>query len=566
MRSSIGARALWCAFAVAGMGAVVQAQDLGPAPPGDRLTQPPETDPQRLAAGKEPWEEYGKFISNQIAVTALGPDLFGDEVNLANGALSFSATDVSLPGNSKLPVAVRRTFKAGAYPAGLPADAPFGDWDLDVPRIVVVRGTDWPSNRCSYTGVQPNIDVSGTAYTADDYWQGMHAEMPGGGELLVADNMDTPRPTTVPTEGVTSTNTWVTPSFTYFHCLTNIAGGGEGFLAVTADGTTYRFDKMAQYAEAPLMSPLQTLGAGTIHALSRKRHVLYASQVKDRFGHTVDYSYSNPATGTAKLDFIQASDGRRIDLIYTSGRISKVTAHGREWNYAYASGSLDTVTLEDGSLWDLDLQALAAAEVQLSEDLSATREPCGGLRTALPGDVSGSVTHPSKAKGNFVLRPQRHGRSNVPKICLNVESPTNNPNNDTVRIVRDYHAMSLLTKTVEGQGLAPMTWTYDYAPNPSWAVAGPPCQSDACAKSSTTTVSGPSSDWRKYTFGNSYQYNEGKLRKVERGTGASNILQTELTTFELATSDQDFPTPIGTSRRTRGDGFVSEQERVLDFV
>lgn len=47
------------------------------------------------------------------AITALGPDLFGDKLNLYNGSFSFEHTDISLPGNSALPVALTRTHSPG---------------------------------------------------------------------------------------------------------------------------------------------------------------------------------------------------------------------------------------------------------------------------------------------------------------------------------------------------------------------------------------------------------------------------------------------------------------------
>lgn len=69
-------------------------------------------------------------------------------------------------------------------------------------------------------------------------------------------------------------------------------------------------------------------------------------------------------------------------------------------------------------------------------------------------------------------------------------------------------------------------------------------------------------EWQRYTFGNSYRYNEGKLLKVERGSSASNILQTVTNDYEWAQSGQVFPTPIGTSAKPRaGAGFTSEQMR-----
>ena len=44
------------------------------------------------------------------ALAMQGDRSFGDMVNLYTGSLSFSQTDVSIPGNSALPVAIVRRF------------------------------------------------------------------------------------------------------------------------------------------------------------------------------------------------------------------------------------------------------------------------------------------------------------------------------------------------------------------------------------------------------------------------------------------------------------------------
>jgi len=51
------------------------------------------------------YDEQRKPLRGSESVSALGPDLFGDQVSLYTGSLEFVQTDVSLPGNSGLPVA-----------------------------------------------------------------------------------------------------------------------------------------------------------------------------------------------------------------------------------------------------------------------------------------------------------------------------------------------------------------------------------------------------------------------------------------------------------------------------
>ncbi len=67
----------------------------------------------------------------------------------------------------------------------------------------------------------------------------------------------------------------------------------------------------------------------------------------------------------------------------------------------------------------------------------------------------------------------------------------------------------------------------------SLTCAEPVCVFNSCASSVTAVVQGPDNDYRRYKFGNSYRYNEGKLTSVERGSSETNILQVETTGYQL---------------------------------
>jgi len=80
---------------------------------------------------KELHDEYSKQIKTAETIGALGNDLFGEQVNFYTGSTSFAVTDVSLRGNSALPVEVRRSFKVESRD-GLLSSGLFGDWELDI--------------------------------------------------------------------------------------------------------------------------------------------------------------------------------------------------------------------------------------------------------------------------------------------------------------------------------------------------------------------------------------------------------------------------------------------------
>ena len=91
--------------------------------------------PQALAQAPAANVDFlrGKLPRADDAVTALGTDLFGDKVNLYTGSFEIEQTDVELPGNNALRVAVGREYKPGRYFA---TGGAFGDWDVAVPRII----------------------------------------------------------------------------------------------------------------------------------------------------------------------------------------------------------------------------------------------------------------------------------------------------------------------------------------------------------------------------------------------------------------------------------------------
>lgn len=531
---------------------------------------------QDTGDGKYPWEEYDKLVKAKGAITAHGPTLFGDDVSLYNGALSFSAVDVSIPGNGGLPVALGRKY-AVVSRKGNNHQQPFGDWEIDTPHLSGVFAPDWPDQRCSVTTLAearpPAISSGETHFNAEDYWQGNQASLPGGGEMLLADQ-GAPQP------GTGGPYHWLTSGRTYFSCLDSIRNGsGEGFLAITADGTKYWFDWMAQYAEAPLIgSGKDQINGGRIpRYFPRRKNVLYATRVEDRFGNWVTYTYSNQWNAPARLTNIDSSDGRSIVVGYRpEGQIGTVTAGDRTWTYRYNDlgpnfSLLSEVVLPDGSSWKIDFATFSTAQIEYEQAEHSTDvvRSCASPGFVVSDGMTGTITHPAGAVGQFYVAPKRHGRSNVPMVCLNWQSPTNDPNDDVGYYPLAYDSFTLMTKQVTGPGLDPMLWQYAYGTKLSWAegtgptcttgdCGAPVCVSDDCAGTAVTTVTEPDGDWTRHTFGNSYRYNEGKLIRVEQGSAANAVLRTDTTGYVLAASGQAFGARIGTSPQPRGDNFASE--------
>lgn len=519
------------------------------------------------------WEEYEKSIKNRESIAVLGPTLFGDSVNLSNGALSFSITDVSIPGNNALPVEVTRRYNVKRW-KGLDHDEAFADWSLALPNISgtysttqgwISRSSSAPLDRCSITSAgiarPPDIDMGGGIFfQSDTYWKGLSLDIPGrgGGELLLANTN-----AQAPTAG--GPYYWVTNDFTYIGCLDSTDNSsGEGFYAITSDGVRYEFTHMAAFVEPRLKDTASFYSTGThTKYLSRKRYVLYATHIEDRFGNWVEYSYSNAAGSPVMLTAINSSDGRSISITYNEhGSIDTVIAAGRTWTYGYdypaaARGTLTSVVLPDGSVWAVDFAALSDADIDFQtgdpEEILRNCAMTGTFQDTTP--TTGTITHPSGAVGAFTVAPKKFRRSNVPEICEGITGPVNNPNDDTAYYPVVYDVLALTNKKVTGVGLPPMEWIYDYSRQGSFGFIdqNDPCATNGCpGGTSITSVTGPD-DFIRYTFGASFRYDEGKLLRVEKGSSASSILEVTDTSYFLGMTRK-----VGSSVNWRGDAYVSE--------
>lgn len=327
-------------------------------------------------------------------------------------------------------------------------------------------------------------------------------------------------------------------------CLPQLKNGsGEGFLAISPDGTRYYFDWMAKFearrmtksdpserpaltayrtadselvARPPLDAPVPRLG---VYVLTRDDVWLLPSQVIDRFGNVVTYTY-DPAK-PRNLQRIASSDGRSITITYVpteDGRfdvVDTVTDNVRTWRYSYRRNSvsgkteLERVVLPDASTWDFSNFYELLTPIRLRNNGGCESLPL--LQSSSP--VTGSLVHPSGAIGSFTLLPTMHGRSQVPKGC--------DITNNSSPFPRFFATMSLAARSITGPGLAALGWTYDYGPpNGSWST----CTN--CIATKTVTMTDPSNHVTRYTFGNAYNVNEGRLQVTEIGWDGSGAAKT----------------------------------------
>lgn len=517
-------------------------------------------------ASKEPWEEYEKIAGRAQEVEALSAGLLGDSINLQNGALSFGVTDVSLRGNNALRVEFARKFTTktrSGFGRGNPGsgpnllDAAMGDWEIDLPNIngVFALSPGWinsapgqSAKRCSVARAidarPPSVTVGYQIFQGREIWQGTRINLPGRGDhALLVRTQTLPQP-------AGETAYWITSDWTSVSCLASIANGsGEGFLATDAEGNKYRFDWMAVSYEQELSKANPKKGVDpSYYFLSRGVHALYATRVEDRFGNWVSYSYSNAASAPVKLDRIESSDGRVITLGYTGGRLSTVSAHGRTWNYGYnTAGALSSVKLPDGSAWAIDLPDFQNLLIKYPLVNGNPNEGDPWRSCTDPGDLVtqayvGTVKHPAGATGTFTVGTQRFYKDGLDEETNCIKNDPNTTNDDVAIYPMAWDSYSVTSKKLSGPGLADATWAYTYLGGRATQVNSP-------------------DGYAKYTYGNVFHDNEGKLLKIERGKSASQILDVQDLSYELAQSGQSFPTPIGESGHDRAPSWGEQYLR-----
>ena len=529
---------------------------------------------QRLAAAREAsaspapettYTEGGKLTRADPVISALGPDLLGDRVNLYNGTLEFVQADFNVPGHPTLPMGVGRRLVTGSQQL---SPGLFGDWDLEVPRMqgVFSRDVGWAvqeskvsvQRRCSAFSAPPNANaVALGVFVPAEFWHGNSLYVPGAGaqELLVR------YPGTAqPSDG--AAYPLVTKSQWAVSCLRTLKqGSGEGFMALSPEGTRYYFDWMvsrsypalARATGSPDIPPGATASekdpvrlpspkpAGAL--LSRAEVWILPTLVVDRYGNTVKYTY-DPAN-PARVSRIEGSDPSGVARVITftyahpqfEGVISAASDGSKTWNYDYAGSvtgaRLKSVTLPDQSSWSFNLDALVNAG-----PFSYGSAPCEGWASLDAPPRQGSVTHPSGAVGLFTIAGTHHGRSAVPKQCQGRggEDPSGF---SLYPLYTD--AWSISSKSISGPGIDTASWTYAYGP--ANASFEPLC--DGCPTTKTVSITDSRGVLTQHTFGNRYQVNEGWLLRTEQGPLSGPPLR--VTTFSYKT----FANPVGTSYQAR---------------
>ncbi len=428
---------------------------------------------------------YEEVLSRNEAndsVTAETTELLGERIDLNSGSVSFSHTDISLPGNSKLPVTLSRVHKSKEYTNFNRTD--FADWALDIPYIqtTTLKGAGegsigtagpWgqsPRRECSGILEEGEVFIAGNPYSSTDYYNGDTIHIPGQISEKLLDKEDSQfRKRTKSNWGV--------------KCEDNDDNTGEIFKVHSPDGTVYTFSRRFNVIDGVVVNNKGGLASVTgenpkddtvasvtteepdslsvIQYESATRYQLYmfVTLVEDRFGNTVTYDYT---TG-GLLKSITGSDGRKIELTRFTEQenpgftklIKTVTTNNRQWtyNYAYANKVLQSVVLPDGRSWQYNLLPL----------LNVDKPGISEQNCQTSGDAATfSITHPNGLTGEFDVKRTRHGNANV--------TWAGNLENWGEHTLKHYTKpcstpMSIVSKKLTATGMNTLNWTYTYSQN-----------------------------------------------------------------------------------------------------
>lgn len=474
-------------------------------------------------------------LNQARSVAPLAADtLFGEQVSLFNGGTEFANTDIAIPGNNALAVELRRILAVddrsranGNHIGG------FAEWDLDLPRLssVVAIAKGWRpagstvNQRCSQPG--PLDDTASVA--SEDYWDGYKLHIPGAGDQAL---LMTPA-ASLPPPGNGTVYPWITKGMWRVSCKSATKNGyaGQAFVATSPEGVKYHLDWVVVKAHPGVK--------GELNSGSVARQVVHflVSRVEDRFGNWVDYTYSGD-----NLLGMTSSDGRQISLAWSGNKIMSASSNIGNWSYAYTGEKLASVTQPDASKWQYSstgaLAIYAPAWTPAYEDPTGCPDPI----EESTGTYALTITAPSGARASYSFSAWQHHRSNIPEHACYI----NSPQYWFMKTPRFYWSLTLMSKSVSGPGVSSATWTYTYG-QPDFLTPG--------GNTTISAVSGPDSTYSRYTYGTGYNLNEGQLLKVEKGSGPSQILSVQESSYvsNAEAAAQNFPSSVGEDPRLWSD-------------
>ncbi len=385
--------------------------------------------------GEAPFPPLGDLQAqyNSYNMDVLGDDLVGDHIDVDTGSLSITQMDVSIPGNSGLPVAFGRMKSRNGFQGSSNAntnDTWLGDWSTAIPYISRHYLPDFAPNTPRCTGqLYPDLinDQSPSvsyAISAESYFNGFSLNIPGQNPGALAQELNGGHsPEFAGTAArMVSKNNWIVT------CLASAQSGGEGFIATAPNGNKYTFGFRQDYYDRVITVPVhdpnkpfsQTLpnyfNSSASHAVYEE--VLYVTKIEDVNGNWVNYEYTG-----GRPSRIISNDNREITFSYSGdyseSKISSITTHpgtpdARTWRYQYDNnGALYKVIEPDLRFW-----TLSTASPVFAPDAPGI---CAEHNSTNLNSVT--ITHPSGTTVRFDFTVIKNGRTHMTIVESGPDTP-----------------------------------------------------------------------------------------------------------------------------------------------
>lgn len=267
--------------------------------------------------------DFKKLGGMDARLSSYGNNLMGDMIDKNTGSIVFEHTDISLPGNSGLEVALRRKLSQGNS-GFTPFQQGFGDWVIDLPIAYVSYGYSAHKNidpvfngGCitQYGNISESMQIGSSAFgtmyiDAEVHSQGSVLHVPSRGLSGY------PGRAAAPADPKSDWTSSVKTTDFASRCATQV---------IAPDGTKYKFGRHVIRRDKDQLFPFETNklnGAGDYaiplkaqFQLGKRYAVYLITEVEDVHGNWVRYNYTND--DRAELTKIESNDGREITLAYS---------------------------------------------------------------------------------------------------------------------------------------------------------------------------------------------------------------------------------------------------------
>ncbi len=394
-------------------------------------------------------------LAPRTEIDMLSTNLAGENISLADGSLSFSVTDISVPTNMGVPVEITRSYNRLSGKNEKQASA-FSDWELSLPRITAtaIKGDHrWTPNYNTSTACLdalnpgPIAAARGQVVEQHEYWNGAELIIPGqgGGKLMYGN----------PASNINANSQYQTTDHMLIDCASD--SNGEYFVVRTPNGLTYTLKQRRIIKGVPLIRSNKSAQRNKIFYL--------VSEIKDRFNNRLTYHYQGNGL-LSNVRYIPASSGIAEELLYITyvgERISQVNSFGRRWQYQYQGQNLYKVILPDNRFWLYDFPTFSNFAPQIVPRIGSdiASEFCQYQVLGQSVSAPARITHPYGTVVDFYYALQVNGRTEVPASEMNQDlnkAPTYNVN-------ICYGNLAITKKRLTLPNGTTYNWKYEYSNN-----------------------------------------------------------------------------------------------------